>query len=168
MPKETKKQRTKGGCNMKKVCFMVVIMVLVMGTFPITSQAQERMPINDVILSDNPETALGERELLIALLEVNIQKCENLQQWDFLHHNQEWLEEVRSSHDYPVEELFEKMKLVTNQLLLWQRLELSTYTFLDDESFEMVVEESNQASEIVYHVQRALGISAKYLSAEQF
>ncbi|MFR2533865.1 MAG: hypothetical protein ACLS95_01305 [Clostridia bacterium] len=153
---------------MKKVCFMVVIMVLVMGTFPITSQAQERMPINDVILSDNPETALGERDLVSALLEVNIQKCKNLEQWDFLHHNQEWLEEVQSSTDYPVEELFEKMKLVTNQLLLWQRLELQSYTFLDDESLEMVVEESNQAYEIVYQIQRALGISAEYLSAEQF
>lgn len=154
---------------MRRRFFVLVTVVMVLvGMFPINSHAMERRSINDVILSENPDVPLSERELLIALLKVNVQKSESLEEWDFLHHDKEWLEKVQQDQSYPMEYILADMHTATNQLLLWQRLELQAYSFLDDESFEKVIAQSNKSYEIVYQIRKALSIPTEYLSITDF
>ena len=47
---------------MRRRFFVLVTVVMVLvGMFPINSHAMERRPINDVILSENPDVPLSER-----------------------------------------------------------------------------------------------------------
>lgn len=99
----------------KKICVLVVAVLMMVGSFSTVCSARERMPINDIVLSEDTTVPMEPRDMLIALLEVNIQKCEVLELPDFCYHNQQLLEEVENNLDYPAEQILEDMRKITDR-----------------------------------------------------
>lgn len=149
---------------MKKLFLVTCCLVASLAICPITGNAMERTPINPLVLTEDPSVVPTENSLLLGLLQEDIKRYEL--EGEHTEREQElkklWVEAhwCRLSD----EEILRRITEVAEELLSWQRDEVSCYMSMDDESLQEVIDHSNICYEGVYQILRALGINADYLT----
>lgn len=157
-----------GGFIMKKTKILVTCCLLIsVLAFPITGNAMERYSINPLTLSEDPSVVPTENSLLLGLLQEDIKRYEL--EGEHTEREQElkklWVEAhwCRLSD----EEILRRITEVAEELLSWQRDEVSCYLGMDDESLQEVINHSNMCYEGVYQILRVLDINADYLTLDE-
>lgn len=153
---------------MKKKLLVTCCLVATIVACPITGNAaMERHPINPIILSDDSSYVMTENELLIGLLREDIKRYElagdGTQREKDL--RADWVK--AQAKEFSTEEILQKIQEVAEELLEWQKNEVSCYLGMDDESLTNVINDSNDCYEIVYQILRALGVDTQYLTLNE-
>ena len=146
---------------------LVTCLIASLLAFPITGNAMERRPINPLVLSEDPSVVPTERNLLLGLLQEDIKRYEL--EGDHTEREEELKQLWMEAHwqRLPDEEVLRQIPIIAEELLSWQKDEVSCYLGMDDESLQEVIEHSNRCYEGAYQVLRALGIPAEYLTLEE-
>lgn len=154
---------------MKKMKILVTCcLVLALVLCPITGNAtMERHPIEPLVLSEDPSIVPSENNLLLGLLQEDIRRYElagdNTQREEDL--KKLWLQ--AHFEKLSIEEILQRIPEIAEELLAWQRDEVSCYMSMDDASLTQIIKDSNVCYEGVYQILRALGINAPYLTLEE-
>ncbi len=154
---------------MKKMKILVTCcLVLALALCPITGNAaMERHPIEPLVLSEDPSIVPSENNLLLGLLQEDIRRYElagdNTQREEDL--KKLWLQ--AHFEKLSIEEILQRIPEIAEELLAWQRDEVSCYMSMDDASLTQIIKDSNVCYEGVYQILRALGINAPYLTLEE-
>lgn len=152
---------------MKKKVLVVSCLIASLLAFPITGNAMERHPINPLVLSEDPTVVPTENNLLLGLLQ------EDLKRYELEGNHTEREEDLKKlwleAHweRLSIEEVLYQLPIIAEELLAWQKDEVSCYLGMDDESLQEVISHSNACYEGAYQVLRALGIPAEYLTLEE-
>ena len=146
---------------------LVTCLIASLLAFPSTGHAMERHPINPLVLSEDPSVVPTENSLLLGLLQEDIKRYEL--EGDHTEREEELKQLWMEAHwqRLPDEEVLRQIPIIAEELLSWQKDEVSCYLGMDDESLEAVIEHSNRCYEGAYQVLRALGIPAEYLTLEE-
>ena len=152
---------------MKKKILVASCLVVSLLAFPINGNAMERHPISPLVLSEDPSVVPTENSLLLGLLQEDIKRYEL--EGDHTEREEELKQLWMEAHwqRLPDEEVLRQIPIIAEELLSWQKDEVSCYLGMDDESLEAVIEHSNRCYEGAYQVLRALGIPAEYLTLEE-
>ena len=152
---------------MKKKILVASCLVVSLLAFPVTGNAMERHPISPLVLSEDPSVVPTENSLLLGLLQEDIKRYEL--EGDHTEREEELKQLWIEAHwqRLSTEEVLRQIPIIAEELLSWQKDEVSCYLGMDDESLETVIEHSNKCYEGAYQVLRALGIPADYLTLEE-
>lgn len=152
---------------MKKKILVTCCLIASLAVFPVTGNAMERHPISPLVLSEDPSVVPTETSLLLGLLQEDLKRYEL--EGDHTEREEELKQLWVEAHWQQLsdEEVLRQIPIIAEELLAWQRDEVSCYLGMDDESLQEVVEHSNRCYEGAYQVLRALGIPAEYLTLEE-
>lgn len=152
---------------MKKKILVASCLVVSLLAFPVTGNAMERHPISPLVLSEDPSVVPTENSLLLGLLQEDIKRYEL--EGDHTERETELKQLWIEAHwqRLSTEEVLRQIPIIAEELLSWQKDEVSCYLGMDDESLQEVIEHSNKCYEGAYQVLRALGIPADYLTLEE-
>lgn len=152
---------------MKKKILVASCLVVSLLAFPINGNAMERHPISPLVLSEDPSVVPTENSLLLGLLQEDIKRYEL--EGDHTERQTELKQLWVEAHweQLSDEEVLRQIPIIAEELLSWQKDEVSCYLGMDDESLQEVVEHSNRCYEGAYQILRALGIPAEYLTLEE-
>ena len=152
---------------MKKKVLVTSCLIVSLLAFPITGNAMERHPINPLVLSEDPSVVPTETSLLLGLLQEDIKRYEL--EGDHTERETELKQLWVEAHWERLsdEEVLRQIPIIAEELLSWQKDEVSCYLGMDDESLQEVIAHSNACYEGAYQVLRVLGIPAEYLTLEE-
>ena len=152
---------------MKKKVLVTSCLIVSLLAFPVTRNAMERHPINPLVLSEDPSVVPTETSLLLGLLQEDIKRYEL--EGDHTERETELKQLWVEAHWERLsdEEVLRQIPIIAEELLSWQKDEVSCYLGMDDESLQEVIEHSNRCYEGAYQVLRVLGIPAEYLTLEE-
>ena len=152
---------------MKKKILVASCLVVSLLAFPINGNAMERHPISPLVLSEDPSVVPTENSLLLGRLQEDIKRYEL--EGDHTERQTELKQLWVEAHweQLSDEEVLRQIPIIAEELLSWQKDEVSCYLGMDDESLQEVVEHSNRCYEGAYQILRALGIPADYLTLEE-